>query len=100
MHSPSPAAGTTFRTPQLLRGAQRPSRSHDFGIYAVHVSTGQAGGASPRWLVIDNSGRIVARAHSELLAIAKMQILRLTELASPTYKPLPDEPRVMSSSAR
>lgn len=100
MHSLSPAAGTNHCTPQHSRDTQRHSWNRGFGIYAIHVSTGLPGGTAPRWLVIDSSGRIVARAHSELLAIAKMQILRLTELTSPTYRSAPDEPSVMNSSAR
>jgi hypothetical protein len=63
-------------------GRPRRNPKSDFGIYAVDVSTGQAGEDQPRWLVLDGHGRVVARAHSELLAIAKMQVLRLTELTA------------------
>jgi hypothetical protein len=65
-------------------GRPRCNPKSDFGIYAVDVSTGQTGEDQPRWLVLDGHGRVVARAHSELLAIAKMQVLLLTELTSPS----------------
>jgi hypothetical protein len=50
------------------------------GFYAVEVHAGNAGPAG--WLVVDDTGRVVAHAHSELLAIAKMQMLRLSQLAA------------------
>lgn len=67
-----------------LHGRPRRNPKSDFGIYAVDVSTGQTGDDQLRWLVLDGHGQVVARAHSELLAIAKMQILLLTELTSPS----------------
>lgn len=53
-----------------------------FGVYAIDVSTDGGDGQLAGWLVLDNDGHVVARAHSELLAVAKMQVLLLAELAS------------------
>ncbi len=93
MHSSPPVANTNRYAPQRAHGPLRHSDSRDFGIYALEASPNQPEGMSPRWLVVDHSGRIVARAHSELLAIAKMQILRLADLVAPSASSMPDAPR-------
>lgn len=56
-----------------------------FEICPVDISGGQASSEHQAcWLILDSSGRIVARAPSELLAIAKVQILLLTALTAQT----------------
>lgn len=69
--SPSPISATAF------------VQVDGFEICPVDVSGGQASSEHRAcWLILDGSGRVVARAPTQLLAIAKVQILLLTALTS------------------
>lgn len=76
------AAGSAPSSRPLYGNRSKRNSGSDFRVYPVDMAADQSGDGLPRWLVIDSRGRIVARAHSELLAIAKMQILLLTKLTS------------------
>lgn len=55
------------------------SERAEFIIVPIDVSSDRQNEFAT-WLVLDRRGRVVARAHSELLAVAKLQILQLCSL--------------------
>jgi hypothetical protein len=82
MDSLQPAVAPAPLSPSLVHGRLTQTHVPGFGIHAINLPGDDAGSRVARWLLLDGNGHVVASAHSELLAIAKMQILLLAELTS------------------